>query len=295
MGVSVSQLHDIFVTVVISVIHHPGSNKIVYSITVPYSSLSKNIQYIHQKGGKVIDVRMNQYRGSLITSEKVDSKIGEYLPAPLEVVSQKEEFVAEDNLPGDLEGVPESLQVVSEKSPILESMTQPKAEIIENNQFDDYFPNLKSKNPEIREQAIQKIAESCTDQHIDYLINSLSDDNIIYRRTIIKTLGIIGTKSVKSLGKTLLTNPDPTVRTSCAKALANIAKNTQNQTFPPSGLQALQQALYDSDPTVQITIISALEAIGKPAISTLQEALKIDNIAIRVAAIGALNHLDNPA
>ncbi|MBW4497146.1 MAG: HEAT repeat domain-containing protein [Oscillatoria princeps RMCB-10] len=158
----------------------------------------------------------------------------------------------------------------------------------------DVYPQLKHKNPKLRERAMRQIAEERTAQTIPQLMAILSDEDVVYRRAAVQTLGVIGVDAVPVLAQQLVADENATVRASCAKALAAIALNFSEESFPGAGLQALQQALRDPDPVVKLATVGALSTVGSPAADILLEALLFDDIALQVAAISALGSISDP-
>lgn len=159
---------------------------------------------------------------------------------------------------------------------------------------DQLFEQLKHPNPNMQSRAMREIAESRDDQTIPRLMTILDAEDIGYRRTAVKTMGIIGPDAVPVLAETLTQHENPTVRASCAKALAQVAVNHKNVEFPEVGIQALKQAVNDSDPVVHLATVMALGAVGPAVFEILVETLRTtENPAIAVATVNALGSLDD--
>ncbi|MBC6419870.1 MAG: HEAT repeat domain-containing protein [Prochloron sp. SP5CPC1] len=156
---------------------------------------------------------------------------------------------------------------------------------------EDLYSQLKNKNPRLRERAMGQIADERTEETIPQLMAILDSEDVVYRRAAVQTLGWIGLDSVPSLVEQLINSENETVRASCAKALAAIALNFPEDSFPPSALKALKVALTDENPVVKISAVGALGTVGPPAFEILAEALKIDDLALQVALINALGSL----
>jgi bilin biosynthesis protein len=155
--------------------------------------------------------------------------------------------------------------------------------------LDSLFEQLKHPNPNIRKRARLEIAEQRDETTIPRLMANLEDEDLVYRRASVKALGLIGIDSVPYLVESLLSNEDATVRASCAKALAQVAVNHADLTFPQAGIEGLRQGVEDENPVVHLSSVMALGAIGEPALDVLLAALeKTDNLAVGVAAINAL-------
>ncbi|MCU0534375.1 MAG: HEAT repeat domain-containing protein [Hydrococcus sp. Prado102] len=154
---------------------------------------------------------------------------------------------------------------------------------------DSLFERLKHPNPHLQERAMREIAETRDETTIPRLMGILGEEDVAYRRVAVKALGAIGADAVPSIVESLLNSDDATVRSSCAKALAQVAVNHPEVPFPVEGLQGLKAALNDPSPVVNIPAAMALGAIGTPALEILTETLKTtDNVAVAVAIVNAL-------
>lgn len=151
------------------------------------------------------------------------------------------------------------------------------------------FQQLKHPNPHLRERAMWEIVDNRDETTIPYLMNLLEEEDVVYRRAAVKTLGAIGTDAVSPLVSSLLNSSSVTVKGSAAKALAQIAVNHADTPFPEEGLQGLKAAIQDPNPVVHIASVMALGEIGEPAFDILVEALKTtDNPALQVSIVNAL-------
>lgn len=160
--------------------------------------------------------------------------------------------------------------------------------------LDSLFEQLKHPNPNLRQRARWEIAEQRDENTIPRLMANLEDEDMVYRRASVKTLGAIGADSVPYLVESLTESEDATVRASCAKALAQVAVNHPEEPFPEAGIEGLRHGVADDNPVVHISSVMALGAIGIPAIDVLIEALDIsENVAVGVAALNALGGLDD--
>ncbi len=154
---------------------------------------------------------------------------------------------------------------------------------------DSLFEQLKHKNPHLRERAMLELAENRDETTIPRLMDILAEEDITYRRSAVKALGVIGCEAVPFLVVGLGNSDNATIRASCTKALAQVAVNHPDIPFPSEGIEGLNAAISDSDPVVHIAAVMALGAIGSPALDYLIEALKTtNNLAIAVAIINAL-------
>ena len=149
---------------------------------------------------------------------------------------------------------------------------------------DELFQKLKHPNPNLRERAIWKLAETFDKTTIHELMKILNSEDMVYRRAAVKALGAIGVDAVPFLVGSLLNNScSITVRGSCAKALAQVAINYRGEAFPIEGLEGLRKSLHDPNPVVYISSVMALGEVGNLAFDILVEALNTtDNIALAV-------------
>jgi bilin biosynthesis protein len=160
--------------------------------------------------------------------------------------------------------------------------------------LDSLFEQLKHPNPNIRQRARLEIAEQRDETTIPRLMANLEDEDLVYRRASVKALGLIGLDSIPYLVESLLSNEDATVRASCAKALAQVAVNHADLTFPQAGIEGLGKGVEDENPVVHLSSVMALGAIGEPALDVLLKALEnTDNLAVGVAAINALGGINS--
>lgn len=153
---------------------------------------------------------------------------------------------------------------------------------------DELFEQLKHPNPHLRERAMDAIVENRDEETIPRLMANLDREDVVYRRASVKTLGVVGADAVPSLVQSLLNSENPTVRSSCAKALAQVALNYPDVEFPEEGLQGLKASLEDANPVVYIASAMALGEIGEPALGVLIEALQAtENPALAVSIANA--------
>ena len=161
--------------------------------------------------------------------------------------------------------------------------------------IDALFEKLKHPNPNLRSKAMLEIAEARDENTISRLIDILGQENVLYRRAAVKTLGTIGADVVDPVVDLLLNSDNPTVRSSCAKVLAQIAVNHPDVPMPEAGIQGLLKALEDSNPVVNIPAVMALGEIGSPVFDVLIEAFKTTgNIVVQISIINALGSMGDP-
>ena len=91
--------------------------------------------------------------------------------------------------------------------------------------LDALFDQLKHPNPNLRDRAALEIAEKRDETTIPRLMEILDAEDVMFRRAAVKVLGVIGPDALPVLCEGLLQNPDPVVRASCAKAIAQCATN----------------------------------------------------------------------
>ena len=70
--------------------------------------------------------------------------------------------------------------------------------------MDSLFEKLKHPNPNLREIAMDEIAESRDENTIPRLMSLLGEEDVIYRRAAVKTLGVIGFDALPPLVDSLI-------------------------------------------------------------------------------------------
>jgi len=154
---------------------------------------------------------------------------------------------------------------------------------------DAFFQQLKHPNPNLRERAMWEIVDSRDETTIPRLMGILGDEDVVYRRAAVKTLGAIGADVTPLVVESLLNSDNVTIRGSCAKALAQVAVYYREEPFPVEGLEGLKKSVNDPNPVVHIASVMALGEVGAPAFDILIEALNTtENVAIAVAIANAL-------
>lgn len=161
--------------------------------------------------------------------------------------------------------------------------------------IDALFEKLKHPNPNLRSKAMQEIAEARDENTIPRLMSILNQEDVTYRRAAVKTLGVIGADVVPPVVDSLLNSDNPTVRSSCAKVLAQIVVNHPDVPMPEEGIQGLKQALDDPNPVVNIPAVMTLGEIGSPVFDLLVETLNTtDNIVVQMSILNALGSMGDP-
>ncbi|PZO60831.1 MAG: phycocyanin operon protein Z [Phormidesmis priestleyi] len=160
---------------------------------------------------------------------------------------------------------------------------------------DSLFEQLKHPNPQMRQRALAAIVENRNENTIALLLAALGEEDVVYRRAAVKTLGAIGMEAIPAVVEQMLHSENDTVRASCAKAMAQIAVSHPNASFPVEGIEALRKAMADPYPVVQIAAVMSLGEIGMPAVETLLETLKTtDNVAIALTITNTLGSIGDP-
>ncbi len=160
---------------------------------------------------------------------------------------------------------------------------------------DSVFNQLKHPNPQMRERAMTEIVNNQDENTISTLMAALGEEDVVYRRACVKTLGAVGMDSVPAVVDQMLNAEDDTVRASCTKAMAQIAVYHPDEPFPTEGLEGLKQAMADPYPVVQIAAVMSLGEIGVPAVETLLETLRTtDNVAIALTITNTLGSIGDP-
>jgi bilin biosynthesis protein len=156
--------------------------------------------------------------------------------------------------------------------------------------IDALFEKLKHPNPNLR--SMWEIAEAKDENTIPRLMSILDQEDVEYRRAAVKTLGVIGVEVVPPVVEALLHNENPTVRSSCAKVLAQITVNHPDVAMPEAGIQGLKQALNDPNPVVNIPVVMTLGEIGPPVFDLLVDTLNTTkNIVVQMSIINALGSM----
>jgi bilin biosynthesis protein len=160
---------------------------------------------------------------------------------------------------------------------------------------DELYQQLKHPNPHLRDRAMVQIVEERTAETLPKMMAILDDEDVVYRRAVVKALGMVGLEAVPYLVEGLLKSDNVTVRGSCAKALAQVALNYPEKPFPSEGLQGLKTALSDENPVVYIGSAMALGEIGSPAFDILTESLKTtEDLGLAVSLVNALCATKDP-
>ena len=158
--------------------------------------------------------------------------------------------------------------------------------------IDALFEQLKHPNPNLRQKAMLELVEVRDENTIPRLMGILGEENVLYRRAAVKALGAIGIDAVPLIVDSLLNSDNATVRSSCAKALAQMVVNYPDIPLPEAGIEGLKQALNDPNPVVNIPAVMTLGEMGATGFNILVETLNTtDNIAIQVAIINALGSM----
>ena len=161
--------------------------------------------------------------------------------------------------------------------------------------IDALFEKLKHPNPNLRGKAMQEIAKARDENTIPRLMGILNQEDVTYRRAAVKTLGVIGADVVPPVVDSLLNSDNPTVRSSCAKVLAQIVVNHPDVPMPEEGIQGLKQALDDPNPVVNIPAVMTLGEIGSPVFDLLVETLNTtENIVVQMSILNALGSMGDP-
>ena len=158
--------------------------------------------------------------------------------------------------------------------------------------IDALFEKLKHPNPNLRQKAMLELVEVRDENTIPRLMGILGEENVLYRRAAVKALGAIGSDAVPLVVDSLLNSDNATIRSSCAKALAQMVVNHPDIPLPDAGIQGLKQALKDPNPVVNIPAVMTLGEMGATGFDILVETFDTtDNIAIQVAILNALGSL----
>ncbi|MEB3339183.1 HEAT repeat domain-containing protein [Okeania sp.] len=158
------------------------------------------------------------------------------------------------------------------------------------------FEQLKHPNPHLRDRAMWQIAETRHENTIPKLMEILAEEDTTYRRAAVKVLGVIGIDTVPPLVYSLINSDNSTIRSSCAKALAQVAINCNHNDvpFPSEGIESLKKGLVDPHPVVNLASAMALGVVGVPALDSLLEVLDgTDNIGLAVGILNAVSSIND--
>ncbi len=160
---------------------------------------------------------------------------------------------------------------------------------------DSVFNQLRHPNPQMRSRAMTEIVNNRDEHTISTLMAALGEEDVVYRRACVKTLGALGMDSVPAVVDQMLNAQNDVVRASCAKAMAQVAVYHPEEPFPAEGMAGLREAMADPYPVVQIAAVMSLGEIGVPAVEMLLEALKTtDNVAIALTIANTLGSIGDP-
>ena len=160
---------------------------------------------------------------------------------------------------------------------------------------DALFDQLKHPNPHLRQRAMIELAETQAPGTIEKLLANLGEADVTYRRASVKALGMMGREAVPPVAQLLTDSDDVTIRSSCAKALAQYAVNYSDETFPQAGLDALKVAVIDENPVVHIASAMALGEVGPAALDIVAGTLETtENLSLAVSLTNALAAIGTP-
>lgn len=154
--------------------------------------------------------------------------------------------------------------------------------------LDALFEELKHPNPNLRDRASLDIAEGRDETTVPRLMGLIAHENVDLRRSAVKTLGVIGADAVPALTRGLKSE-DVAMRTSCCKALAQLAGNFPDEEIPSDTITALKLGTGDENAMVQLVSVMALGQLGRAGFEPLTEVLReTDDAAVGVAIVNAL-------
>jgi len=158
--------------------------------------------------------------------------------------------------------------------------------------MDSLFEQLKHLNPNLRDRAMYEIAELQDENTIPRLMSLLGEEDVVYRRAAVKTLGVIGHDAIAPLVDSLINSDNVVIKASCGKALAQIAVNYPDLTFPEEAMIGLKKTIDHPNPVVHLVSIMALGEIGTQALDILIESIETtENISAAVAIVNALGSI----
>ena len=75
---------------------------------------------------------------------------------------------------------------------------------------DSVFNQLKHPNPQMRQRAMTEIVENRDENTIPTLMAALGEEDVVYRRACVKTLGAVGMDSVPAVVEQMLNSDNDT-------------------------------------------------------------------------------------
>ena len=161
---------------------------------------------------------------------------------------------------------------------------------------EDLYQQLKQKNPVLRQRAISNVLAIATNETIPNLIQILSQEDPLYRKGASEALTVIGLDAIPALAQKLNTSQQDYVRASCVQTLSAIARffsrDYPGVSFPQVAVDALGKTLKDTNSGIKVSATGTLGVIGKPALNILLEAIKTDDISLKLSVIQAIVSLN---
>src|SRR6185436_5612942 len=141
---------------------------------------------------------------------------------------------------------------------------------------------LKFKNPQTRRQAVEKLAETRTEEAIDCLMDALQDDDPLVRLAAVKGLALC--KDPRTLPSLIqgMRDPKPEVREAVVASLIQIGDETC--------IEVLVGALKDLHPSVRSRTAQALDALGWKPANDLQKVARLSALGEyqKAASLGSV-------
>ena len=154
--------------------------------------------------------------------------------------------------------------------------------------LDALFEELRHPNPNLRDRASLEIAAGRDETTVPRLMGLIDHENVDLRRSAVKTLGVIGADAIPALTRGL-SSADVAIRTSCCKALAQLAGNFPEEALPIATIAALKAGTGDANAMVQLVSVMALGQLGSAGFEPLTEVLRENaDAAVGVAIVNAL-------
>jgi HEAT repeat protein len=190
------------------------------------------------------------------------------------------------------------------------------AELAGSKQADSVGPllfALKDQNTEIRSAAALALGQFQDKQVIEPLIKMLRDPAPLARATAAESLGQLKDSSAMAPLIGLLRDPDSTVRVRASRSLERLGWQPENEDerkwhivatgnlnrvdeLGSDGVELLAELMRNGTPEKQLFAVKALGEIEDPRVLKLiLEALKQNNVLVRIAALDILKGFANPS
>ncbi len=163
----------------------------------------------------------------------------------------------------------------------------------QNISLDDLFDDLDHPNPNINNQAYEKMARFWPEQSIQRLIKNLDSKNINLRRKSVKGIAYFGVDIVNKIINLYCSSNNEILKISCLKILTIVCFNYDLNHYHEELNSLIKSALEEDSPEMILLAISLLRQIGEKSLPLLKQLCKDINILKAKAAITALVEINH--